>query len=50
MSAVINEEVLRLFWLMLPGLGLNCYAKVFCWSSYLKLNSSLSPLSLWSTF
>jgi len=29
-SDIISEVVLESFWLMLPGLGPNCYAKVFC--------------------
>ena len=47
---VISEVVLGSFWLMLPGLGPNRSTKVFRWSFYWKLSSSLSLLSLWSTF
>jgi len=37
-------------WLMLPGLRPNLLAKAFRWSFHWKLCSSLSILSLWSTF
>jgi len=50
MSDVISEVVLGSFWLMLPGLGRNRYSKLFRWSFHWKLSSSLSLLSLWSTF
>jgi len=49
-SDVISEVVFSPFWLMLPGLGPNRQAKVFRWSFHWTLGSSLSLLSLWSTF
>jgi len=49
-SDVISEVVLGSFWRMLPGLGPNRQAKVFRWSFHWNLGSSLSLLSLWSTF
>jgi len=44
-SDVISEVVF-----MFPSLEPNPQAKVFRWNFYLKLNSSSSLLSLWSTF
>jgi len=49
-SDVISEVVSGPFWLMLPGLGPNCQAKVFCRSFYWKLGLSPSLLRFWSIF
>ena len=49
-SDIICEVVLGSFWLMLPGLGPNRYAKVIRWSFHWKLGSRPSLLSLWSAF
>jgi len=40
-SDVISEVVFGPFWLMLPGLGPNCYTKVFRWSFHYELGSTL---------
>jgi len=47
---VISEVVFGPFCLMLTGLGPNRQASVFHWSFRWELGSSLSLLSLWSTF
>jgi len=38
-SDLMSEVVFGSFWLMLPGLGPNCYAKVFHWSFHWKQGS-----------